>query len=269
MAQGESHFYAVGDNTLHYIVIGRGPELLIAFHGFGDNAQIFRNIEASLTNKYTIVSVDLPFHGLSHWTEDEPLTCDQLLKFIRYLLNVFQKEQFDLAGFSLGGKVSLAIYHALPAQVNTLWLFAPDGLKNNIWYNIAVYPKAGRWFFRRIMQQPEWFIVFIRFLGYLRLVRRQYVQFIEKQLATESKRELVWQIWMCLKGYERKRDVLRAQIKHHHTRLYVFMGRYDHIIKTSFAKKFCRALPTAELIILDKGHYLLKEYLNTYIAKRL
>ncbi len=269
MTPNESHFYSIGNNQLHYIVFGSGSELLITFHGFGDSALLFKNVEEAFIAKYTVVSVDLPFHGLSHWTQDELLTLPQLLVFIDYVQNVFQKDKFDLAGFSLGGKVSLAVYDALPGKVNAIWLFAPDGLKNNIWYNIAVYPKAGQRLFKNVLHNPNLFLSFARILAFMRVIRRQYVQFLEKQLDSEAKRMLVWNIWMCLRGYERSKKHLKFLIQRHQTKVFVFVGRYDQIIKPSFGKKFCEGLSSAELVVLDKGHYLLKDYLNKYIAERL
>jgi pimeloyl-ACP methyl ester carboxylesterase len=243
--------------------------LLFAFHGFGDNAAIFQTLESSLTLRYTIVSVDLPFHGKSKWKENTCLTTEDMIGFVHHVLSQHNKNKFSLAGFSLGGKVCLAIYHSLPELVNRIFLFAPDGLKNNIWYNIAVYPKPGRALFRYILNKPHLFLSFVQLLSSLRIIPKQYAQFLHKQLESKSKRELVWSIWMCLRGYERNSAELKKLILQHHTRLLIITGRYDNIIKSSFAEKFCKGLSTAEHIIIDKGHYLLKDYLNPYISERI
>lgn len=269
MTSVNSAFYQIGENQLHYLTFGKGSELLFAFHGFGDNAFLFKALEPSLSKRFTIISVDLPFHGLSKWKESDICTVEQLLSFITHLLNVYKKKRFSMAGFSLGGKVCLAIYEAMAPQVDQLFLFAPDGLKNNIWYNIAVYPAAGRRLFRYVMNKPEWFLALVRLSGALRIIRKQYVQFLHKQLESSEKRKLVWDIWMCLRGYERKRDRLRSLIQQFRTKVLIISGRYDQIIKPSFGEKFCAGLPTAEHLIIDKGHYLLKDYLNVYIAARI
>ncbi len=269
MTSAASAFFEIGNEKLHYIVFGSGGELLFAFHGFGDRAEMFKVLEPALSKRYTIISVDLPYHGLSKWREDSELTVYQLTDFVNHMLADHKMHRFSLAGFSLGGKVSLAVYSALASQVDAIFLFAPDGLKNNIWYNIAVYPSAGRRLFWYVLHKPSWFLSFVRFLGTLRIIRKQYVQFLHKQLEHYEKRKLVWDIWMCLRGYERKRSHLRQLIQTYQTKVIIFSGRFDHIIKPSFGEKFCKGLVSAEHVVLDKGHYLLKEYLNEYLAARL
>ncbi len=269
MIGAESHFYSIGEKQLHYLILGEGNPVLFAFHGFGDHAGVFKILESSMGKLYTIISVDLPFHGQTKWGEGEPLTLNELLGFIEFILKLYQQEQFSLAGFSLGGKVALALYHRLPERVERMFLFAPDGLKNNIWYNIAIYPKWGRQMFKHILLRPNTFLRFVRILRYTHIIQKQYALFIQKQLDSEQKRRLVWDIWNCLRGYERKRGELQALIKQHQTKVLVVVGKYDRIIKPAFGKRFCTNLTSAELLVIDKGHYLLKDYLNPYLAERL
>ena len=58
-----------------YFKFGNGPEILFAFHGFDNDANDFRIFEKAFGERYTIVAVNLFFHGKSdtptHHAEDE------------------------------------------------------------------------------------------------------------------------------------------------------------------------------------------------------
>lgn len=269
MTNQQSHIFSIGDNKLHYLKFGSGNKLLFAFHGFGDTAWQFKVLEHSFGKSYTVISIDLPFHGLSEWHEGEILKPKDLLGFIDHINDAFQVTRFSMAGFSLGGKLVLGLYQLAPHRIDQLWLFAPDGLKKNIWYNLAVNTGPGQWLFRYFLHHPEHFFRFIRILVSIKLIRKEYVQFLSQQLDSIEKRMLVINIWTCMREFATRPKQLKGLVRTHNTPVYLFAGRYDTIIRPSFGRSFTGNLPSAELIILDKGHYLLKDYLNPYIAARL
>jgi len=49
--------------TLPYREYGHGPELLIAFHGFGRSSEDFEPMAAFLNDQYTIIAIDFFYHG--------------------------------------------------------------------------------------------------------------------------------------------------------------------------------------------------------------
>ncbi len=55
---------------IHTYRFGAGPELLIAIHGFSDRARMFTVLEPALAGKYTVVAIDLPFHGQTEWQKN-------------------------------------------------------------------------------------------------------------------------------------------------------------------------------------------------------
>jgi len=58
--------------SLHYQKLGRGPKILLAFHGIAqDGASCFQPFEAHLGNVYTIYAFDLFFHGESISSKNE------------------------------------------------------------------------------------------------------------------------------------------------------------------------------------------------------
>ena len=56
-------------SVISYLRLGTGSRLLICFHGFGDHAVIWRNLEKKMGRKFTLIAIDLPFHGHTDWRE--------------------------------------------------------------------------------------------------------------------------------------------------------------------------------------------------------
>jgi pimeloyl-ACP methyl ester carboxylesterase len=57
------HFVTYGEFTLPYRIYGAGPELMLAFHGFGREGSEFIQLAQFIGNRYTIYAFDLFYHG--------------------------------------------------------------------------------------------------------------------------------------------------------------------------------------------------------------
>ena len=60
-----SGYIKAGKFDLHYLEMGAGPRVLLAFHGYGNDAGLFVPFEQYLSDEFTILSIDLPHHGKS------------------------------------------------------------------------------------------------------------------------------------------------------------------------------------------------------------
>jgi pimeloyl-ACP methyl ester carboxylesterase len=58
-----------GRNSIAYQVFGKGKKILLAFHGFGQSSDYYRDFEKELGNVYTIYSYDLLIQGKTKWAE--------------------------------------------------------------------------------------------------------------------------------------------------------------------------------------------------------
>jgi predicted alpha/beta-fold hydrolase len=103
-----SSFLEMPSGKIHCLTFGSGPELLIALHGFSDRARMFAVLEPALSENYTVVAVDWPLHGQTHWTPNT-FSKQDLLDIIRRILANHGKERFSLMGFSFGARLAQAL----------------------------------------------------------------------------------------------------------------------------------------------------------------
>ena len=146
----EIQFLIYKNSTIGYYRFGEGPKIAVCFHGFGEDASMFGFLTNYVGNQYTFYSIDLPFHGKTEWKEGLNFTHKDLLQIVEAITREDNQKQatnsqkFSLLGFSLGGRIALSLYEAMPDKIEKLVLLAPDGLKVNFWYWLATQTWLGK-----------------------------------------------------------------------------------------------------------------------------
>jgi len=98
---------------------GEGSPLLL-IHGFTGNRDAWNHLQPLLGGRYRVLAPDLPGHGESPITADTTFhgAVEQLLA----LLDAKGLERVDVAGYSLGARVALALCLRAPERVGRLVL---------------------------------------------------------------------------------------------------------------------------------------------------
>jgi 2-succinyl-6-hydroxy-2,4-cyclohexadiene-1-carboxylate synthase len=106
-------------STLAHDSWGQGSPLLL-IHGFTGNREAWSHLRGLLGSRHRVLAPDLPGHGESPLDPDTSFqgTVDQLLQ----LLDAEGLERVDVAGYSLGARVSLALCLRAPERVGRLIL---------------------------------------------------------------------------------------------------------------------------------------------------
>ena len=246
-----------------YFVYGNGPEFLFTFHGFDNDAVDFASFENALGKRYTIVSVNLFFHGKSFSEKGvfKPGFSEKDLNglFERFLLE-FKATRFSLMGYSLGGRVVLQLAINYAERINRVFLLAPDGLKISRWYRFVTHWRIGRRIFKRIVRNPKRFFSVAGFFHKLRLVGTKQYKFALSNFDTQEKRDKVYNVWMMFRNILPDPYIVKVALDENQISLHLLFGKYDTIIPASLGKKFMKGLDApVTLDVLEMGHNLLKE----------
>lgn len=119
------------NQPLNYRVQGSGPWVIL-LHGFLESIEIWSDLAKELSDKFSVLMVDLPGHGRSGLTgENQPMPL--MGEAVMALLDHLNIDTFLLCGHSMGGYVSLEIAGKLPTRTKGLILLhshaAPDDEK--------------------------------------------------------------------------------------------------------------------------------------------
>ncbi len=184
----QKHTIYFGNDNLDYHIFGTGPQILLAFHGFGQNGEYYEPFGKSLGDLYTIYSFDLFFHADSEWKErNKALSKEEWSYILQLLLNKHNIIDFAVCGYSMGGKFALASLEAYPEKINQFILIAPDGIKTLFWYSLATYPTSFRKFFRAMITQPKYFYHILKFSKKLGIVDKSILKFANSQMNTRAR----------------------------------------------------------------------------------
>jgi pimeloyl-ACP methyl ester carboxylesterase len=227
--------------------------LLLAFHGYGDEASIFSPLRDYLLQEYTFLSIDLPHHGESKW-EHGMLYKDELFELVRRLMTEYNAEKVSLLGYSMGGRVCLTILEHMPQAVDKVVLLATDGLAVNFFYFFFTRTSIGKRVFNNMLEKPGPYLKTIEWLRKRNLVNASRYKFVMHFLQEEEGRKFLQKVWPDMSDLMPSPSKLRLVIKKHHIPVNVIMGAHDKIIPPALAKKFGKGLDTVKVCILEKGH---------------
>lgn len=253
---------------LHYHKTGKGPNILLTFHGFGQSKHHFQHFEKVLKNTHTIYSFDLFYHGMSFWHEREkPIS----KKFWKELIDAFFKsegiENLSLAGYSLGGKFVLATLEAFPDKIKKIILIAPDGININFWYYLATYTSFTRRFFRSLVINPKPFYKLVKIISKLNIMNKSIIKFTENQMNTRQKRRRVYYSWVIFRKLQFEMNKIASLINFYNIEVDIILGKYDMMITHKKMDGLLKRLNKFNLQILESGHSSLIDEVAKYYAQ--
>lgn len=265
-------FLTVGELEVEYLCFGEGKELLLTFHGFGRKAEDFLFFEKVWGERYTIVSINLFFHENSVFPikriVSDPLRQEELEEIADTFLMLFKRERLSLAGYSLGGKLALLLCELMPQKVDALWLFAPDGIKINLWYLIASSTYPGRKTYAYFLSHPELFFKTVEYSHKIGLVSNKIKKFALNNMDSYSKRKLVRDVWLTYRLCNPNMKVLSAFIREFNIPVFQFFGERDNIIRPSFGIAFAKKIKQEKnLHVLPLGHKLFMSPCDVEVKK--
>ncbi|MDN5199846.1 alpha/beta hydrolase [Fulvivirgaceae bacterium BMA10] len=260
----------LGSAELHYQVMGKGNEALLAFHGFGQNSSHFSGFSNIVQGEYTVYSFDLFFHGMSNWPEKgTSLEKEQWKHLIINFLIKNKIEKFSLIGYSLGAKFVLATLEAFPDRIKQITLIAPDGIKTNFWYSLATYPVILRYWFKSFIKNPSPFFLFLKFMRALGFVDKGIARFASRQMDTEDKRKRVYLSWVIFRHLKFNMSDISGLINRQSVKLEMFLGKYDKIMTERNMARLLNKVEKYQLHILETGHNtLINDVANFYKGKK-
>ena len=264
-----SLFISVGKQQLHYRQWGSGKRLLLAFHGYGNDALIFAPFKEYLAAEYTILSFDLPHHGDSKWPDNTLLTQSDLISLVEAIKEKHKATKLSLVGYSMGGRICMAIAQHMPQYMDKVVLIAADGLTTNSVYYFCTRTWIGKKIFMNMLRKPARYLGLIDLLKRIKILDPTRYRFVTHHLKSAENRNFLLQVWSCTSDLVPEPRRLREVIRQYRIQVFIFMGAHDRIMPVSLAKRFGKGLDTVQVFILDKGHRVFDDENARRIAESL
>jgi len=243
------------DATLAYEVQGVGDNVVLLFHGFGQDHSIFRGFSEAQLAMSKIYAFDIFFHGKSEWGKsDLPIEKEAWKALMRHFLETEKIDRFTVGGFSLGSRLALATFEGFPECTERIVLMAPDAVVNDFWFRAATSNGLSRSLFKSMIAKHSPFLVLLRAIRGLGFISPSLHKFAMSQMDTGQKRAQVYYTWVVLRKLSFNKRILSQQLNHHRTPVHFFVGRFDKVITFTAVETFLKRLKYAHVTILETGH---------------
>lgn len=250
-------FLSYRDSTISYYCYGSGPEKIFCFHGYGEDGTVYQFLELQAMERFTFYSFELPFHGSTNWKESHSFQPADLAEIVDQLMSE-GSAKISLMGFSLGGRIALGLFEAIPGRVKKIILMAPDGLKLNFWYWLSTQTRIGNKIFALSMQRPGAFFSVLQFAKRFGLVNPSIFKFVNYYIGNPQARADLYRRWTGLRKFRPDLPHVKKLIRSHEVKTELVYGRHDRIIVSSRGEKFQKGIAEfCRITVIDAGHQVL------------
>jgi len=256
----QSGFLTYKSSQIHYLKSGAGKRALIALHGYSDSAHSFDLLQDHLDDQFTMIAIDLPFHGNTLWNEGLTLRPDELFEIIDAILEDLSlpHTKIYLVGFSMGGRIALSLYQTIPARIEKLILLASDGLHISKWYWIATQTWMGNALFNFTTKYPGWFFGMLNAGKKMKMIKQNVYKFSMSSMQEKRLRDDLYTRWTTMRRFTTNFKKLKSLVITNKTPVRLIYGEYDHIIRTNGGEKFKDGIEQhCKLISLPCEHHVL------------
>jgi pimeloyl-ACP methyl ester carboxylesterase len=255
-------------STIHYHLYGQGP-LLLCLHGYNHNTRSFWFLQRHLEDRFTVLAIDMPYHGATVWQEQRPFTPEDLHTIVLQLQPQANKE-VHLFGYSMGGRLALAYFQQYPEAVKSISLVAPDGLHGKLWYSFVTQTRLGNRFFHNTMHNPAWLHRFIRTTDRYKLVPSGLTSAANYFLNNEAGRLQLYNRWTSLSRFHTRLPLICKYLGQYKVPLRLLFGQTDPIVSYKHGQQFQKRCPKqVSVTIISAGHFLMNERYAADILKLL
>jgi len=257
----EHRFITYKNSLISWYRFGSGSQPVICFHGYGENGSYFNFLERQAGGQFSFFAIDLPFHGKTEWKEGLDFKWEDLRDIINQILaGQFSDSNITLLGFSLGGRIVLRLYQAIPDRIEKIVLLAPDGLKVNFWYWLSTQTWIGNKIFYFTMQNPTWFFGFLKFFNWLGIVNTSIFKFVKYYIDNKTVRHELYNRWITLRNLRPNLSKIKSLALQHKTTFRLVYGKHDRIILSGHGEKFRKGIEAyCSVSVIESGHQVLHE----------
>lgn len=257
---------------INFKIWGTGPIPLLAFHGFGQNLDVFDHFQQSLSPYFTVYSFDHFHHGNSklpkHMSSLDAIPADDYTKMFQEFVNENHLHNYWLMGYSLGGKSVMHLCKHLNEAPKGLILLAADGITESGWYGFVSRTKLGEILYKTTMFKGQFFDSILQTLYKLKFVNNSLHKFVQINVGNKKKRAQVLFSWKSLAMLKKADETTYKRIKQQQIECLFIVGKYDQVINPKMGKIFYTQTGIKP-IVWEAGHDLIKSKFQEQLSKLL
>ncbi len=258
-----SQFVVLPDGArAHYRDRGpRDAQVLLLLHGSDASLFTWEPWSKDLSDRFRVISVDLPAHGLTGAVPDHDYSQKGMAVFVAEFADKLGLTHFALAGNSMGGGVAARFAEMYPARLDHLILVDAGGMPSKMGDKIPLGFKIARMPWMRPV------LLHITPRGLFSEGLNDAI--VRKSIITDKMVDMYWQFHLMAGSREANAERFATvedygYVKDHIGAIKVptliLWGEEDHLIPVAAAHEFQKAIPGSKLITYPAtGHIPMEE----------
>lgn len=258
---------ATPQGDIHYRRIGRGPRVMIAFHGYSEDSSSFLPLAPAFEHNITLYALDLPFHGQTQWNR-KTYKPKHLAAAVEMLLEQIGATHFEALGYSMGGRIWLKLCHQFQGRIDALYLLAPDGVGTQGASWVEWIPASTRKFITASTSQ-DWVISLAYGLKPTGIVNDLIIRYLRYHLCDPDRKSCMLNTWCSLSYFRMDRKRAARILTKLDVPTLILAGKKDMIVPASELNALANRLDNVIYQALPVDHLAIIPTSAPYLADGL
>lgn len=264
----QQRFLEFKNASICYYIYGSGPQLAFCLHGYSNSASLFSLLGSPLGNEYTLIALDLPFHGHTRWGRAKM----DVAKLDGILHAIIENEQlpkdYILVGFSLGARLCICLFNYNPVPIRKMILLSPDGLYNSMSYRILVRTRLGQQLMAWLLKKPKKSMVLLDWFFRHKVINKTIYTYACSFVHSKRQSTLLYARWISMSKLHPNLRAFQRHLNMRKVPVLMVFGKKDQITPMQNADTIRKHQnPYLHVYKWEAGHLLLKpQYLDKLTA---
>ncbi len=227
---------------VHYYAGGTGSPVVLV-HGLGGRSDDWANLMPQLVrDHHRVYALDLPGYGRSDWPANAAYSIPQLSAAVEAFMDNRHLARPDLAGWSMGGWITMRVALDEPQRIRRLVIFDSAGTRFDLNWDPAIFEPDTP----AKLDALDKLIMAGRPPHVPGFIQRDIFRFVHKH---------AWVVRRNMDAMLTGDSLLDGQLSALTMPMLIVWGKQDHLIPISAGAAIHKAVPQSEFVIVDGcGH---------------
>ncbi len=242
---------------------GEGNKILICTHGYRQDKEQFIPLFEALPSGWKVIAFDQPMHGHTHW-ENKALCFDAIFfrKLWGLLIEKYPNTQWNLMGFSMGGKTAMMLHQQAPVAVHTIILIAPGGVYTTPLNRFFSYHTIGRPLFHFFLENPRSVMKVIEYSHRQKWIRPFQYRFLKAHFNNPETGQFLKRFTDIYRYFDFSLPAYGKFTQTQATEIHLIWGKQDEVVTVDQTELFLKHHPQTHLRLIEGRHNLIEEHLR-------
>ncbi|MFA6262417.1 MAG: alpha/beta hydrolase [Bacteroidia bacterium] len=248
-------------SVVSYLRFGRGKQIMVAFHGYGQSGEAYLYFEPVLAERFTVIAIDFFFHGESEWREGRDFTREDMRDIVFGIAaqEKLAAHKFTVCSFSMGARMARSLVQTFPARIDRFVLLSPPTFAFNKFLNFSTNTPLGLALFRYFIRHNDVLLSWVKRLHQAKILNRAVYLFSSKFMVNRERLQRVFDTWYAQRKLRTNYAEFARLLDQHQIEVILISGINDAITPPAAMVRYVKRLHKHRIFLVEQKHQLQTE----------